>query len=155
MAVVRIPEENRTLNDEPAIAAYLAGRGIEFERWTPAVGVPQGDETLVVRDLLQGTADASATARSRSSLPNHFARSTSRRPPGSIKSASSVCRSRSALKLAAAAAVRPKAVTPRISTPSVTTIGRTSAARWAASLGSNNSHQTGAMMISGCKMISA
>src|SRR5205809_1010221 len=34
MAVVRIPEENRTLEDARAIAAYLAERGIDFERWT-------------------------------------------------------------------------------------------------------------------------
>jgi 1,2-dihydroxy-3-keto-5-methylthiopentene dioxygenase len=42
MAVVRIPEENRTLSEEPAIAAYLAGRGIDFERWTPNVDVAEG-----------------------------------------------------------------------------------------------------------------
>jgi len=41
MAVVRIPEENRTLRD-PEIGGYLAGRGIEFERWTPDVHVADG-----------------------------------------------------------------------------------------------------------------
>ncbi len=33
MALVRIPEEDRTLEDESSIAAYLAERGIDFERW--------------------------------------------------------------------------------------------------------------------------
>jgi 1,2-dihydroxy-3-keto-5-methylthiopentene dioxygenase len=42
MAVVRIPEENRTLRDDPEIGSYLAGRGIEFERWTPDVHVADG-----------------------------------------------------------------------------------------------------------------
>jgi 1,2-dihydroxy-3-keto-5-methylthiopentene dioxygenase len=34
MALVRIPEENRTIEDVPAIAAFLGGHGIEYERWT-------------------------------------------------------------------------------------------------------------------------
>jgi len=34
MAIVRIPEENRTLRDDGAIARYLSDRGIEFERLT-------------------------------------------------------------------------------------------------------------------------
>jgi len=49
MAVVRIPEENRTLRDDQAVGAYLNGRGIEFERWTPDARVADGasaDEIL-------------------------------------------------------------------------------------------------------------
>ena len=42
MAVVRIPDEQRTLNDGQAVSAYLGSRGIEFERWTPNVGVADG-----------------------------------------------------------------------------------------------------------------
>ena len=34
MAVLRIPEENRTIEGAGAVAAYLADKGIEFERWT-------------------------------------------------------------------------------------------------------------------------
>src|SRR5258708_37247374 len=34
MAIVRIPEEQRTLRDESEIGRYLSGRGIEFERLT-------------------------------------------------------------------------------------------------------------------------
>jgi len=36
MAVVRIPDENRALTDPAAITAYLAGIGIDYERWKPA-----------------------------------------------------------------------------------------------------------------------
>src|SRR5436190_10176095 len=35
MAIVRIPEENRTLSDDGAIGRYLSDRGIEFERCPP------------------------------------------------------------------------------------------------------------------------
>ena len=48
MALLRIPEEDRTLSDAAAIAAYLSERGIAYERWTRA-GVPAGapaDEVL-------------------------------------------------------------------------------------------------------------
>jgi 1,2-dihydroxy-3-keto-5-methylthiopentene dioxygenase len=34
MAILRIPEENRTLDDAREIAAFLVERGIDFERWT-------------------------------------------------------------------------------------------------------------------------
>jgi len=36
MAMVRIPEENRTLADLKEVAEYLGGIGIEYERWEPA-----------------------------------------------------------------------------------------------------------------------
>jgi len=35
MALVKIPDEDRTLEDGAAIRTYLAERGIEYERWTP------------------------------------------------------------------------------------------------------------------------
>jgi 1,2-dihydroxy-3-keto-5-methylthiopentene dioxygenase len=35
MALVRIPAENRTISDADAIRSFLAGQGIEYERWTP------------------------------------------------------------------------------------------------------------------------
>jgi len=34
MALVRIPEENRTISDPDEIRAYLESRGIEYERWS-------------------------------------------------------------------------------------------------------------------------
>lgn len=36
MALVTILDENRTLKDSKAIAAYLAGCGIDYEQWMPA-----------------------------------------------------------------------------------------------------------------------
>ena len=39
MAIVRIPDENRSLNDREAIIAHLASIGIEYERWEPAHAV--------------------------------------------------------------------------------------------------------------------
>src|SRR5207244_4333895 len=39
MAIVRIPDENRSLNDPEAITAHLASIGIEYEQWEPAHAV--------------------------------------------------------------------------------------------------------------------
>src|SRR5205807_8535674 len=36
MAIVRIPDENRTLREASEITAYLASIGIDYERWKPA-----------------------------------------------------------------------------------------------------------------------
>ena len=36
MAVIKVPAENVTVTDQAAITAYLAARGIDYERWTPA-----------------------------------------------------------------------------------------------------------------------
>ena len=33
MAIVRIPDENRTLSGEEEITDYLASIGIDYERW--------------------------------------------------------------------------------------------------------------------------
>lgn len=58
MAVVRIPEENRTLRDEEAIRGYLAGRGIDFERWTPDVQVADGASADAILSAYAGKIDA-------------------------------------------------------------------------------------------------
>ena len=39
MAVVRIPNENRTLQAQSDVRDYLAGIGIEYERWQTVAGV--------------------------------------------------------------------------------------------------------------------
>ena len=57
MAVVRIPEENRTLADDPAVGAYLSGRGSEFERWTPNVHVPDGSSAEAILAAYAGKID--------------------------------------------------------------------------------------------------
>jgi 1,2-dihydroxy-3-keto-5-methylthiopentene dioxygenase len=57
MAVVRIPEEKRSLTDVNAIAAYLRGRGIDFERWTPAADVAEGASADAILAAYAGKID--------------------------------------------------------------------------------------------------
>jgi len=40
MALIRIVDEKRTLDDAQEVTAYLAGLGIEYERWKPAHPLP-------------------------------------------------------------------------------------------------------------------
>ena len=40
MATLRIPDENRTVIEFDAVRTYLAGIGIDYERWEPANGLP-------------------------------------------------------------------------------------------------------------------
>jgi 1,2-dihydroxy-3-keto-5-methylthiopentene dioxygenase len=54
MALVRIPEENRTLEDESAITAFLAGYGIEYERWTGGPDVASSATSEAVLDAYAG-----------------------------------------------------------------------------------------------------
>ena len=42
MALVRIPDENRSISDPAEVSAYLAERTIDYERWTPSVSLPIG-----------------------------------------------------------------------------------------------------------------
>ena len=58
MAVVRIPEENRTLRDDQSIGSYLASRSIEFERWTPSVHVADGASAEAILAAYAGKIDA-------------------------------------------------------------------------------------------------
>ena len=57
MAVVRIPEENRTLHDDQAVGTYLMGRGIEFERWTPDGRVADGASADAILAAYAGKID--------------------------------------------------------------------------------------------------
>ena len=40
MALIRIPDENRTIRDMGEVRAFLSGCGIEYERWEPQPDVP-------------------------------------------------------------------------------------------------------------------
>jgi len=42
MALIRIPEENRSIENQGEVVAYLAERGIEYERWTPGAATAAG-----------------------------------------------------------------------------------------------------------------
>ncbi len=39
MALLKIPDENRTLSDFESVQQYLAGMGIDYERWEPSRAV--------------------------------------------------------------------------------------------------------------------
>src|SRR5438045_5288113 len=57
MAVVRIPEENKTLKDDQSIGAYLIGRGIEYERWTPSAQLAPGATSEAILTAYAGKID--------------------------------------------------------------------------------------------------
>jgi 1,2-dihydroxy-3-keto-5-methylthiopentene dioxygenase len=40
MALITIPEENRTIIEPEAVTEYLASKGIDYERWEPSRPVP-------------------------------------------------------------------------------------------------------------------
>jgi 1,2-dihydroxy-3-keto-5-methylthiopentene dioxygenase len=40
MALIRIPDEGRTIDDAREIRAYLGARGIDYERWEPTTAAP-------------------------------------------------------------------------------------------------------------------
>ena len=42
MALLRIPDEQRSLSEAGEITRYLAGLGIEYERWEPSEALPPG-----------------------------------------------------------------------------------------------------------------
>src|SRR5882724_3563895 len=57
MAIVRIPEENRSLREIPAIVSYLNGRGIDYERWTPNANVEDGASADAILAAYAGKID--------------------------------------------------------------------------------------------------
>ena len=42
MALVRIPDENRSISDPAEVSAYLEARSIDYEKWTPLTSLPIG-----------------------------------------------------------------------------------------------------------------
>jgi 1,2-dihydroxy-3-keto-5-methylthiopentene dioxygenase len=55
MAQLKIPDENRTIDNDREVVAYLAERGIEYERWTPgtaAAGLPADALLEAYRDKI-------------------------------------------------------------------------------------------------------
>src|SRR4051812_29277111 len=40
MAIVTIPDENRTLEDAQEVTRYLASVGIDYERWNSSTAIP-------------------------------------------------------------------------------------------------------------------
>jgi 1,2-dihydroxy-3-keto-5-methylthiopentene dioxygenase len=54
MALVRIPDEDRTLGDSAQIADFLARYGIEYERWVPASPVASDVPAPALLDAYAG-----------------------------------------------------------------------------------------------------
>lgn len=54
MAIVRIPEEGRSLSELEAVRSYLAGIGIEYERWQPKSAIAQGASQEEILDAYAG-----------------------------------------------------------------------------------------------------
>jgi 1,2-dihydroxy-3-keto-5-methylthiopentene dioxygenase len=50
MALLRIPDENRTLDDHDSVKAYLAERGIEYDRLTPSATLDSSSSPQAVLD---------------------------------------------------------------------------------------------------------
>jgi cupin superfamily acireductone dioxygenase involved in methionine salvage len=42
MALLRFPDEKRSLSEAGEITRYLAGMGIDYERWEPSASLPPG-----------------------------------------------------------------------------------------------------------------
>lgn len=57
MAVLRIPEEKRTITGDAAVAARLAEVGIDYERWEPAHPLPEGAAAAEVLDAYKAEID--------------------------------------------------------------------------------------------------
>ncbi len=58
MAVLRIPDENRSLREQNEVRDYLAGIGIDFERWEPLPGVAEDASAEEVLRVYGGQIDA-------------------------------------------------------------------------------------------------
>jgi 1,2-dihydroxy-3-keto-5-methylthiopentene dioxygenase len=57
MAVLRIPEEKRTITGDAAVAARLAEVGIDYERWEPAHPLPDAASAAEVLEAYKAEID--------------------------------------------------------------------------------------------------
>jgi len=57
MAVLRIPEEQRTIREDAAVAERLAKVGIDYERWEPAHALPRGATAAEVLEAYKDEID--------------------------------------------------------------------------------------------------
>jgi 1,2-dihydroxy-3-keto-5-methylthiopentene dioxygenase len=58
MALVRIPEENRSISDPAEVLAYLADRSIDYEKWTPSSSLPIGAPADAILNAYREKIDA-------------------------------------------------------------------------------------------------
>jgi 1,2-dihydroxy-3-keto-5-methylthiopentene dioxygenase len=57
MAVLRIPDEDRSIREQREVRDYLAGIGIDFERWEPLTGVAADASAEEILRLYSGQID--------------------------------------------------------------------------------------------------
>ena len=57
MAVVTVPEERRTINDDASLANFLGQYGITYERWQSSRDVPAGSSAQTVLDAYKDKVD--------------------------------------------------------------------------------------------------
>jgi 1,2-dihydroxy-3-keto-5-methylthiopentene dioxygenase len=48
MALIRIPDEDRTITDPDGIRGFLHGHGIDYERWTPEMASPDASSEALL-----------------------------------------------------------------------------------------------------------
>jgi 1,2-dihydroxy-3-keto-5-methylthiopentene dioxygenase len=58
MALLRIPEENRSISDPAEVSAYLAERSIDYEKWTPSASLPVGAPADAILSAYRDKIDA-------------------------------------------------------------------------------------------------
>jgi 1,2-dihydroxy-3-keto-5-methylthiopentene dioxygenase len=58
MALVRIPDENRSISDPAEVSAYLTARSIDYEKWTPSTSLPIGAPADAILDAYRAKIDA-------------------------------------------------------------------------------------------------
>ena len=65
MAVIRIPEDRETLEEKGAVTAFLAGYGIDHERWVPSHPVAPGASAEEILEAYKPEIDRLRAATSR------------------------------------------------------------------------------------------
>jgi 1,2-dihydroxy-3-keto-5-methylthiopentene dioxygenase len=58
MALIRIPDESRTIEGTRDVADYLAARNIEYEQWTPSAMLPTGAPADTILEAYRAKIDA-------------------------------------------------------------------------------------------------
>src|SRR4051812_3118600 len=58
MALLRIPDENRSISDPAEVSKYLSDRSIDYDRWTPSTSLPVGAPADAILDAYRDKIDA-------------------------------------------------------------------------------------------------
>ena len=58
MALLRIPDENRSISDPAEVSRYLSDRSIDYEKWTPSTTLPIGAPADAILSAYRDKIDA-------------------------------------------------------------------------------------------------